>query len=668
MLKFFRKYLLNKWVLALGGVLLMVVFLMPQGGMGNRGYNPVIGRLEGKKVYQSQRAAMAGELEILGRISPVLRLTAAENDLHWMLMLHEARAMGLSGSEAEAVHILAELGLTTMDLQRLMREARVPEGDILMMLGDYAMVQRYKELVRGVKHTPIRQRLRLYATIGAQFGAAALRQADKVLPWTLGEARLSLPVLERFVYDQSSRVKVAVLPIDSRRYLPETPAPSAEELAQLFNQYRDQLPGQTEPYGIGFKSPRRVKVEYLSLPLDRLHQVVEVTEAEAIAYFRDHPGQFTPAAGNPNQGQLVAPDYRQARTQVISLLTNQRAAELADKMLQKARAILTVEDARNLPQQDGYYQIPEGWQPMALAAVADRLAEEFKVRPDVVVRDNEWLAPEELSFLPGIGQAALLGGAVMASFGDYVLSAKELEPAKDNLLLVERLQTSLPSKTLRDQEGTRYLFRLIEAQPERAPQTLEEVREQVDTAARRLAAYKMLVERHQTSWLERAEAQPLTDLAVETGVAILTPPMFPRSERSEDRGLQAPEIAGIGRSQAFVDAVFTFADKFAQQGDLSALPLASRVLAVPVDGKLALYVVRLDECRPATEQLVTQQTANPILRAVISGVLNEPLSLTDPLSFEAVSRRVNFVREGEMQDQEEGEPASAPADKEQEKS
>ncbi|MCC7204130.1 MAG: hypothetical protein IT441_03560 [Phycisphaeraceae bacterium] len=650
MLKFFRKYLLNKWVLALGTCFLMVIFLLPSGyGGGRGGSDVVIGYAGGRKVYQSELQDAEGQLHVLGQISPLLALRAADGSMQWMLMKIEAKKLGLSASTTEAQQLIS-----IDDLTKVSRRLGVHESVVIRALQDLVMVHRYKQLVQGRSYAPLSEALQDDMDIAQRYGINTLAAAGELLPWTRGETRVSTPLIERFLYDQAARARLTVVKVDARRQMDQSPEPTPEQLTGLFEQYKNDLPGQSKPYGIGFMFPRRVKIEYLVLPAERLRAAVEVNEAEALAYYQKNKQKFetaTPAATQESAVGGVDPRYRQARGLAISELTNQKAQELADRILRRARGILLSEDARNLVQEGGYYVLPEGWQPMGLRALAQRLETEFSVQPDVMIRDHELLAIDELGQLPGIGEAAMVSGDQVASLPEYVASAKELEPEAGNPLVIERLQVNMPSKPLADRAGSRYLFRLIEARPQRVPATIDEVMDEVRTAARRLEAYRRLEGDERQAWLDRARATTLEKLATETGAKLVQTPQLTRSEPTPFAGMQPPAVEEVGRSSSFIDAVFNFAQELDVQGDLESLAAEQRITAVPVDAQMSLYLVRVDEFLPPLRSQIRQQMAERRVPSLVGNLIDKPRH-DDPLAVESISKRINFLRPGQEKQEE----------------
>lgn len=659
MLRFFRKYLLNKWVLAIGGSLLMVVFLLPMGagGFGSGGQNPVIGRFmpSGERVRASDLEMARAQLQVLERISPILRVTATtSNDelMQWVLLKRAAEQSGLAVSQEQAVLLLGELGRAMDNPAEIARQMGTSEAMVIQTLRDYGAVALYRELALGQSHLPLHQRVRQYTSIAMASGLAAAPQAPMLLP-----PRVSTPLIERFVYEQGSSLQVSMVQVAADRYIDQAPEPDEAQITALYDQYRDHLPGTSEPYGFGYRSPRRVKVEYLTIPAPRISDQVQFSEADALAYFaanRDRFQGFDAGASNTDAYLIV-------RDQVLAAYVREQAEELAQRIVARARAMMIV-DLRRFDRTDGYMAIPDDYQPLPLAQVAETIEQEFGIRPNVSIRDQQWLDAQHLSLLPGIGEAWLLTPQFEAPFAAYVMSAREVEPA-DSRLLTERLQVNAPSRGLKDAAGNHYVFRLLDAASQRSPQSLDEVRQQVVHDARLLAAYQKLVSQA-GDWLAKARQEGLASLAADLGADIHTPTAFTRNEMTAQGTLQPPMIPGIGRNASFVRQIFSAADALIGDQPVRQLPEAGRITTVPVAATTSLYVVRIDDVSAVTAAQLAEQTNSPMMPILI-GLLLRPEGTEDPLSIAVLSRRLGYINaanRGEETSNDVAPPASSTED------
>lgn len=688
MLKFFRQY--NKYILSIGVALLMVAFLIqPTLSMfGPSPGNRAIGTIHGQEITLLDQRQAANTLQLLQEVSPVLiQLASGDpreriNAMLWLLIIHDAQSMGLSASQLQVDQLLSTLGIEQDQLAQVARQSGVSVKVIRQALQDWIIAQAYKELAFGLGHKSVQDKVAHLIAAGQFFQfryfqgmAMELEAAYK------GSPRLSTPAIKHFLHDHQSRVQIAAVAIPDDAYLAKMDEPDEAALTELFERYKDALPGQGEPHGLGYRLPDRVKIEYLTVPLAVIKKQVRVEEADALDYYDTHTDEFRPAPPANSQGEDATAEqqpepkpYAQVRGRIIKTLTDQQAAKLSDQIIKTAQAIL-LEDARGLTQRNGYRAIPDGWSPIVLDDVAQRIKEQFEI--DLVVRRyvDDWVTRPNLAQLPGIGHARLTGQNPVA-FVPYVMSAKEIL-AQDtaNPLISLRLQTLLPSAPLVAPNGDRCLFRLTAAEASHIPESMDQARPQVLEDAKRLAAYQQLQDDAQT-WLDRAKSETMETLASHLNVELLKPQPFQKRQSDFATGVQVPRIEGIGRHQAFVDGVFEQVDRILEaastpsddpQGksepiDIKSLPAAQRIATVAIDREMKLFVVRIDGIEPMSQGDFERIVSTPQIGAWFNQSLTGGENL-NPLSMESLSDRVGFVpaEDDEEEQDEPAEPAS-PAD------
>ena len=224
-------------------------------------------------------------------------------------------------------------------------------------------------------------------------------------------------------------------------------------------------------------------------------------------------------------------------------------------------------------------------------------------------------------------------------FAQYVAASREIvdDPAATTRSL--RSQIGLTSKPLRGIDGNYYFFRLLDAQPSHAPESLDQVRDQVAEDARTITAFENL-EARAADYRQRVIDDGLDAVAESAGTSVT--PTGPFRKVGDDAG-NPPQVSGVGTSQAFVDAAFALVDKLEDPtGDLGQLPLDPRVAAVPLyqsarGPALALFV--LESYEPATRSRFAQVVPEARYRA--DAGLNRSLDIA-PLSLEGIAERVGF--------------------------
>lgn len=665
MFKFFRKY--NNYILVIGVVVLMVAFLiqpvlsifMPDPAQD------VIGTLESEELTLGQRRGAANQLDLLASAFPLLRLPESVDAMQWMLAMRDAEAMGLSASIAEVDLLVLMINrwieafnamntsnrpVPQLQLERIAKRLRVSVESLRGVLRDRIVYEDYKSLVAGLQHVSLIQQLdhqvQMYELTRQGMTQLAYRLSYKANPMP----RISVPRREHFLHDLYSRVRVTAALVDAQAYLHRVEQPAQQEVEDLFDRYKNDLPGQSEPNGIGYRFADRVKLEYLSVPFNRLRQTVQIEEADALSYYDRHPHEFKialpstqPGDAPPDSTGAITQPYEVVRGQIVDQLKDEQATALGDRIMKSAQAML-LEDARSLDESEGYRVVTPDWQPISLQAVADRLKKQFGVQVDVSPHDQEWLTREGLAQLPGIREAFLVGTRTY-SFVSYATSARELlDPDTPHPLASLRLQAMLPSSPLISASRGRYLFRLTAAQRSHPPDSLEEVRPQVVEDARRLAAYE-LAKQDIEMWHQRARTETLEGLASQADLTLINPPAFAKHEPAFSEGqtgrLQPPNIEAIGRDQSFVDAVFDLSQRTREAGGVQQVPPDQRLVVLPIDRRFSLALARLDETLPMTRKDAEMMSLLQPVDTMISLLFNADLAV-DPLSFDAIADRVGY--------------------------
>jgi len=291
MLKFFREY--NKYILAVGVALLMIAFLI-QPTLSMFTPDPreeVIGTIGGEEVTLGDQRVADTHLRVLESVSPILLAFAGNtpgeppHPLQWFLMLRDAQSMGLSASDAQVNELLVALNFDEARLASVSRQMGMSRQAVREALRQWIVVLEYKELVNGLAHTRFDERLR-YALTAMQL----MQRGNYMIGLGLSESafggapRLREPLLKRFMYDEQTRVRITALVVPSDRYVLGVSEPDEQTQNELFERYKESLPGEGEPYGLGYRVPDRVKIEYLEIPMSRLREKVRVEEADALAY------------------------------------------------------------------------------------------------------------------------------------------------------------------------------------------------------------------------------------------------------------------------------------------------------------------------------------------------------------------------------------------------
>jgi len=372
----------------------------------------------------------------------------------------------------------------------------------------------------------------------------------------------------------------------------------------------------------------------------------------------DAPKTDTPSSIAPLRDTDPAPiapappryrTYEEVRAEIQRELKDAKARELVHKMLLNAQEQL-MRDVRRLEQEEGYYKIDtKSYAPAPLSEIAADLQKRFGVLPTVVRLDSEWLDQAAVEKLPEFGEASIPArqGRSIVRASEYVFSAKELlEKDSKNPLMTDRLQAHVPSQIVTDVNGE-FIFRLIDAQPAR-PATQEERKDEVDRDARKLAAFRLL-ESNRSEWITRAKAEKIEDIARVQNATVIASTFRKREmDFMFGMGLQVPTVPTIGQNETFVDHVFETAEKAIKDGSLEGVPAEDRIGAVALPERLSLVVYRIDLFKPITKAELEVIVGRPQIGEFAGRTFFRPTEeMANPLSVEALSKRVGFVSSSE---------------------
>ncbi len=667
MLKFFRRYM--PYILAVIVAVLMVAFLIQPTlsiFMPSPGDEPV-GHLDGQELTRVELQRAAFELDALSSLSqsmamPLLEPPGIDEPLQWLLAMKEARSLGVSASQYEVELLLAHIdrfhakeGLGRVRVAELAKRYRVAAAVVAQVVRQRLVYQKYLGLVSGLDYPSLIEQMDFYK-LATQMAAAGYSEGVMHAVLSMqGLPRLSDPLRRRLILDQRSTAQIRAVVVDCDRYLHRVEGdPTQEQLRALFEQYKDDLPGAGRPDGLGYRYPDRVKIEYLTVPFDRVlaHFPADaIDEADAMDYYDQHPQEFQAAPEpTPDDEPAANPDppiqpYAQVRDQIKQRLRRQRANELSNREVKAAQSLL-LDEARGLESVNGYYVVPPGWKPKSFDEVADELERQHGLRPEVHTIDNRWLTAADLVALPRIGRSVLVGRRPVP-FLQYVGSAKEFASAqRKNPLMSLRLQAMIPSSVLESpQHRDRHLFRLLEVQPSHTPDSWQQVRDQLTRDARRLAAYERL-KQDTSMWADRAHNEGLDGLAGALESSVIRPRPFARRQpRGQGMAfvLDTPLVEGIGRNEVLVESVFELADRVLEAGGVDQTPREQTVTAVALDAAQKLVLVELEAVSPLT------QKAFNAMKPSVDGWIGQALKAQDatsPVAMQALTDRMGFEPPG----------------------
>lgn len=672
MLKVLRKY--RQWVLAIGGTLLMVSFLAPQAVTQMRGdpAKQVIASLGTEKVRAGELQQAAMEYKALEDFDDTLirRGLGVENGDHWFLLTKEAERAGLVGEHGDGesfLPVLAQELAPKLAAQMQLMELQRQSPDLLrqidpqiamsfaqqMAANDMRDPEKHKKLVEeatGILVSRMHRGAGETRMTETQFyqALAKARGVMRLVNTYAGAARVSdrLAISEAALRADAVYTDLVVIPAD--RALSGIAEPTAEEIQANYEKYRDTAPGEGE-FAIGYRQPNRVKVEWLRLDKAAFDAAVtvdpvEVRKKQTIDRAKDPQGFAAERA-------RIEAELKEAQ---VSQLMSEAAQIVVAQVKTQTRKLETDGDFKKLPT-DWAANRPN-WE-----SIAQKVVEGLKTTrgvtvalPTVVSKSGSWLTQNEVMTLDGLGQASLHLGPRTAPVAQAIMDVKELDGKGAGVGLQALVPQIEPPAT--DMAGNRYYFTVLEARKTSAPDSIDEVRDEVVKNTKLLKGYEAL----------KSGAEEYKRLAGEQGletVSKLFPGEMPAAVPGQEPVAPPPLIVrkgvGVMRDQvnpqdaaldvaAFRDTAREVGLKLDPVADPATVPAEQRVYtaALPKDRSLVVGMV-------IGRKPITNESFRRIASRQIEGLGFEELRTAAgaegplaPLSFKSLSERMQFKYKG----------------------
>jgi hypothetical protein len=641
MLKWLRKY--NSWILAIGGGLLMIAFLLPQTlqELGRSNFGRPIFKFDGGRVgperYQQadiERGILASLLRV--DVSPQFRPFIGDNVEHWIMMTSEAEAAGLIGGPDDGK---AALELVAGEVATM--SARFMGGDLAALTKQ--VLTTLQASVPTIAGNTKKTDDQVYQILAKVHGVLRLRASY------LGAPRFSdrrLLSEARRVAD-TTRVQYVVFPAE--RYMLGI-NPTDTEIDAHFASFRDIQPG-SGVHGFGYSQPARVKLSWLTIERASIRQVVQPDAVEV-------QKRFLRAFPSVPEGTVESSEREK--------IANQLRDELTDQIMRTADQAVRGEidkATRGLELDGAYRKLPDTFKPIDWVAIGkvieSRVLELHRTKiavPLARLESSRWLNEQSLASLPGIGGAGIRSAQRTEPFATVALGVREI--AGVNL---SALQVGIPLSTpLIDASGNHYFFNILDARKPSAPDSIDEVRAQVVSDLKRLGGFDRL----------RSELEPLRTRAATEGIDALA---------AADLNFDGPAGAALAvRSAGFDqtrvvpsdpavdtpevrDAIAAVARRIDPLADIEKTPAADRTLVVPLPKQLGVFVARVTGVSPMTLETFRSQQG----RFVRSGQGEEFRALKaedDPYNFLTLARRLKLDHSDKTFQKSIDNPESAPSD------
>jgi len=550
MLKFLRKY--NKFILVVGGSLLMVAFLL-QGTLTQCQSDPrniTYAKLGDRTISLHEYNRAAAEVRALERIVPVATafLDQGRKVDHWLLLTHEASRAGVVGDDADGANWIPEVAREMARASVLQQYSQFPPELLQRLLGMPQIRQQIEQQAPQIEGAIVQRRAQVAAAEGLPVEAfdralAKARGINRLVEAYRRAASVSDVRARQYADRQRDTAYVDAAFVPASAVIDRVEELSEDELRSHFERFKGTPPGGGD-YGIGYLLPPRVRLEWMVLDRDALARDLELDPIEVRKHYTRRRDEF-PGEFEAERGRVE----RALRERIVD-----------DILVEAGNAVQArVQEATASLETDGRFKVlPEGWDERMprMEEIAQHVVERVKetlvevpVRdadegvniplPEVNVRDADWLTREDLQQLEGLSRAQYRSGTIRIPFPDAVLRVRELG---GRLPVPFQVGVPLSSASFEDNQGNRYYVTVLDAREESPPDTFEEVADQVREDARTLAAYELLARR----------AEELRTLAVDEGLDAIVEHFRPQIATIEREPTEIPnrpehdEAAGDG--------------------------------------------------------------------------------------------------------------------------
>lgn len=660
MLKILRKY--RAWFLAIGGTLLMISFLAPQAVEQLRGdpAKRVIATLGTEKVRAGELHEATLEYKALERFNEwFLKQTLnVENGDHWFLLTREAQRAGLIGEYGDGQSFIPML--VTELTPRMVEEKYYRQFQSLgpEFALQFARQMAAQELQDPERRRAAEQQVEEVLASGMHYGMGEARMTDVDFYRTLAKARGVLRLINTYagaarISDRRAVVEAAqradatyadVLVIPADRALDGIPEPTAEQLQANFEKFRDVQPGAGE-FGIGYRLPDRIRLEWLELERAAFESVVTVDPVEV------RKRQTKDRAADPA-------GFAEERTRIEAELKKEQVGELMAEANQIVKAQVSGQ-VRRLETDGDFRRLPADWAStrIPLESIAQKVVEGLMATRGVtiplpkVVSKADWLSAEQVAQLPGIGAAGVNLGPRLMPLAEAVMDVKELG-GKGAGLGLQVLVTQI-ERDVQDAAQNRYYFTVLDARKASPPESLDEVREQVVRGTRTIMAYEKL----------SAEAEKYKTLAATDGLEALaklfegeTPAAAPGQDPPPaPTPLTVRRAVGVSRDQispsdelldrpAFREPVREIGSRLDPLRPADEVAVAERVVVVALPQHTSLAVAVVIGRKPLTQETYRRFAGRQMealgVEELRSAAGEE--SLLAPFTYKALADRLNF--------------------------
>jgi hypothetical protein len=599
MFKFLRKY--NKWILAVGGTLLMIVFLVPnaiqtlsqRAATSGAGW-ATVGENDRKVTVDDLNNAQL-ELQAMDRMGRAVPGFGRINDpRHWFLLSREAEQAGLVGTP-----------LLTPDVAEQLRQVGLSRDVVARTMAKLGGVELMLALYQG--STPYSDR------------------------------RLKTAA-ENLFYEVQIQPVIIEADGDAIDY-----EPTEQEILEQMEAHAEELAGD-EGVVFGYKLADRVKIEWLTITADAVRAAIEASDALSGTALRTHWMRNEGIGDIPLLPETPATTIPDAvREHLLQELTDEKIADISRFASNQLRA-----RTHPLSRADGYLILGDDWEQsrLDLRELATSTVEKFEIELPVYESSGEWLDMVDLRDIDGFGEATTdKYPPGLKDAADLIIASKEFEGST-----TIPMQAGVVGPPMRDADDNLYFYRVLDTDASRAPTSVDEVREQVVADLKRKKHFDRLAEQI-TDFEAHAERDGMMAVAManETpvqrriGVARYDPSLIGLQQQFGLAMTPTPtRLPIIGANEQAIDEIIAYARELSDT-PIDELTEEQRIASVAVEDALALLVYRIIRTNPVTlEQYATRTQANMLQRILLQEEFEDAEWIDEVFGYDALAARHNF--------------------------
>jgi hypothetical protein len=273
---------------------------------------------------QLRQGAQRGQIPLsTAQIDAYFGQQTERPETSWILLCAEAGKAGIAVSNTQSAAILREL---------------IPQ-----LSGNRATAA---QVIGGVAAQMNLTNDQILTTYGKLLGI--LKWADQVC----SIENTTLAQIRSLVGHNKNKIDADFVKFPSDWFENKQPKPTDDQIQAQFNTYKDMQPGDItdqNPYGFGYKLPKRVQLEYFYILSDDVKKIAEKTTAEDMEdYYSKNIDQFTdsrPKDPNNPEGEKITEtkSFAEVSDQIRQMLEQQNSEKMIQLIFKDARDLLDAE-------------------------------------------------------------------------------------------------------------------------------------------------------------------------------------------------------------------------------------------------------------------------------------------------------------------------------------